>query len=468
MKDTGVLFTMLNYLPNVFLPMKSKDDDDEMFMNLKGMKSATFQALLFLIEFLLLITVIPAFLVLPGILFAAFVAVALSLIHLLSWPLEGSDTCFARMDDVTKAEADKHLDECWIFINGCATDHMGLQKNINLLSKLFGREVIGIHNRSFGLLGDLVECLIQRCFSYRTHAVRVTYATLKPLLADPQVSKLVLIGHSQGGIIVSLALDQLFAELPPENMAKLEVYTFGSAASHFSNPLISLNKSRPSSPSPRIHFDGPASPANPQHAIAYIEHYANEYDMIPRWGVLYCAGNIQNSLYAGTVFVRLGASGHFFNQHYLSGMFSIPKRGTKSTDIEFLDQVVSISTTSTNRNAGDFSKHNRENIVSILRKNTGIELGTGDVIHAGGGGQGSVSSPSSPHTPGTPNPFIKKQPVMMFSRTNSGEVVAEQASGKTVRELSRLWKYLGGSSPSEHRVDAVVGPLTALTSTAKE
>ena len=55
-------------------------------------------------------------------------------------------------------------------------------------------------------------------------------------------------------------------------------------------------------------------------------------------------------------------------------------------------------------------------------------------------------------SPSTP----KRKPVMIFSRTSSGFVVGEKASGKTVRELSRLWRYLGGASPENQAVDPAI------------
>ena len=51
--------------------------------------------------------------------------------------------------------------------------------------------------------------------------VRFAFDTTKALLADPSVKKVVLIGHSQGGIIASLVLDQLYADLPIETISKL-------------------------------------------------------------------------------------------------------------------------------------------------------------------------------------------------------------------------------------------------------
>jgi triacylglycerol esterase/lipase EstA (alpha/beta hydrolase family) len=40
--------------------------------------------------------------------------------------------------------------------------------------------------------------------------------TVKEALLDIKIEKVVLIGHSQGGIIVSMALDNLLSDLPRE------------------------------------------------------------------------------------------------------------------------------------------------------------------------------------------------------------------------------------------------------------
>ena len=72
-----------------------------------------------------------------------------------------------------------------------------------------------------GFFGDILECLAQRCFSYSTIDVRTAYFYLKSYLIDPEVKKVVLIAHSQGGIIASLAVDRLFAELSHDMISKL-------------------------------------------------------------------------------------------------------------------------------------------------------------------------------------------------------------------------------------------------------
>ena len=269
--------------------------------------------------------------------------------------------------------------------------------------------------------------MIQRCFSYKTKDVRIAYSYVKAVLVDPTVKKVVLIGHSQGGLIASLVLDELFSELPTSCMSKLEIYTFGSAASHFSNPLISLtieaeNPVPQTSPA-GVHFD---LPPQPKRVISHIEHYANEKDMVPRWGVLHCVQDTLDNRYAGSVFVRMGASGHLFNQHYMDAMFPLGGPDTVWQSSSFLDHQVKVDRKLT---------MNKENVaisrIGVMGSESGLEFGNGQVIHDGAG----VIHGHADDT------------VMAFGRTNSGRVLSEEAQGKTVRELSRLWRYEGGQSP---------------------
>ena len=242
--------------------------------------------------------------------------------------------------------------------------------------------------------------------------------------------KAVLIGHSQGGIIVSLVLDELFAELPATCMSKLEIYTFGSAASHFSNPLVSLATEDHASISPTsdpgVHLD---LPPQPKHVISHIEHYANEHDIVPRWGVLHCVQDILNNRYAGSVFVCMGASGHMFNQHYMNAMFPLPEKDSHWMSSPFLDSRVKLD---------EKLAMKRENMaisnIGVMRRDSGLQFGDGQFIQDG---MGAVSGSSQ--TGGNT--------VMAFARTNTGRLLAEETQGKTVRELSRLWRYQGGRSP---------------------
>lgn len=102
--------------------------------------------------------------------------------------------------------------------------------NINRLALTFRRPVQGIHNKTSGIIFDILECLIQRSFNYKTRDVREAYDVVRNHLYDTTVSRVIFIVHSQGGIQGSLVLDWLLQELPQDLLTKLEVYTFGCAA----------------------------------------------------------------------------------------------------------------------------------------------------------------------------------------------------------------------------------------------
>ena len=216
-------------------------------------------------------------------------------------------------------------------------------------------------------------------------------------------------------------------------MSKLEVYTFGSAASHFSNPLLSLSPSSdvgalPISPA-QLQLD---KRTQPRHVISHIEHYANEKDLVPRWGVLHCTQDVLNNRYAGSVFVREGASGHMFNQHYLEPMFPLPEKDTYPPQNAFLDRVI---------NMNEKLAMERDSVAisnaSHMRRKSALEFGDGEVV------------PEVQVLPNGTNggPVSNGESVLTFARTDSGRLLVEEARGKTVRELSRLWRYMGGRSP---------------------
>lgn len=81
----------------------------------------------------------------------------------------------------------------------------------------------------------------------------MAYRYIKEALLRDDMERIVVVAHSQGGIIMSLALDNLLSDLPREciirlgcimlnilDFQKLEIYTFGCAANHFNNPKLSI------------------------------------------------------------------------------------------------------------------------------------------------------------------------------------------------------------------------------------
>ncbi|KAL9576417.1 MAG: hypothetical protein Q9212_007114 [Teloschistes hypoglaucus] len=457
-KDTCILVSVLPYLPLVFWPIKSKSGDGGKKTSGASVRDVSVQGLLFIVETILLILFIPALISLPGVLFLAVSIACVLIIQFIAWPTQGPRLMQSNMNAETLKESGNHQDERWVFINGICTCSSGLQENVDLLSLLFGRSVLGIHNQSYGMVGDVFECLLQRCLSYKTMDVRVACEIVKGCLMDPEAKKVVLIGHSQGGIIVSMVLDQLFPELPNESMSKLEIYTFGSAASHFHNPPVL----------PRTD----ATDSSPVDCIKYIEHYANEYDMVPRWGVLYATRALLTNRYAGAVFVHMGATGHMFIQHYLDRIFPVPGRTDEA------GQAAAVKTNGSAGNEhimqiGDSTHHPVQTHRQHIEEAQDVEMGSSfldgipvvDEQASANRQHATLDSLVKPKKHVAPSKSAKQTATTNgdaattmngnVHRTGSFFIVkgspsteSQKYGGRTVRQISRLWLYLGGRSPS--------------------
>nr|CAG8592475.1 1171_t:CDS:1 [Entrophospora candida]CAG8640183.1 14423_t:CDS:1 [Entrophospora candida] len=189
--------------------------------------------------------------------------------------------------------SDKYNQERWFFINGiCVTKYL-LDQNCNHLEERFDRGVTGILNKSYGVINDIIETILQRSFEVDTISVRASVEEIIPALRNKQVNTVRLVVHSQGCVIANLVLRRLYVELSytgEQNfLNKLEVYTFGSASREFTNP---------------------------GNLIKRIEHYANDQDPIAMLGVL---SEINNPRYNGEVFVNYtknNGKGHSFIKFY--------------------------------------------------------------------------------------------------------------------------------------------------------
>lgn len=125
------------------------------------------------------------------------------------------------------AKYERNAGERWFFLNGCCVSGHNVQQNADVLAETFGRPIFAVHNRTYGVLGDLFECILQSSFDLFTEETRVCYEYVKAYCSDPAVKKVVLIAHSQGCIMASQILDQLYVDLPAEAVSKLEVrFTF--------------------------------------------------------------------------------------------------------------------------------------------------------------------------------------------------------------------------------------------------
>ena len=120
-KDTGVLLRLWRDVPKIFSPFFCSDKDAELYPCRANIKVGILQALLALIQIMFLVTVIPAFVSLPGAVFLAGTALCCLVCYLVTLPMQGPPINYSIMDDSTKILADQHKDERWVFVNGICT-----------------------------------------------------------------------------------------------------------------------------------------------------------------------------------------------------------------------------------------------------------------------------------------------------------------------------------------------------------
>ena len=81
------------------------------------------------------------------------------------------------------------------FVNGICVDENWLELNCRTLREHLKEDVVGIHNKSFGLIVDLVECILQRDLRFYTESVMTAIEAVTHALNQGRRVK--LIGHSQ-------------------------------------------------------------------------------------------------------------------------------------------------------------------------------------------------------------------------------------------------------------------------------
>ena len=259
-----------------------------------------------------------------------------------------------------------------------------------------------INNRRAGLVFDLIECLVQRCFSYATGDVRKAYVLIKAALLRRDCEKVVLILHSQGGIEGGLIMDWLLDELPRDILQKLEGYTFGNAANHFNNPRHRRDGESESSQT---------SNANTciERSVGYIEHYANSGDVVSWLGVLHFVGFPNR--YMGRLFVRQG-TGHMMNHHYLHNMFTLGPDNKVLESNPFMDLEVEVTSTIPANETRDSQASSTGNGEETLLPLAG--------------------------------------PEQQMTNADSG---GTELQVLRIKDFSRLWQYRNGGSPERYKTE---------------
>lgn len=195
------------------------------------------------------------------------------------------------------------------------------QKTLPALSKLFNRSIEAVHTPTYGLPIDFLALLLQRCLSASfpsTAHSRALYAQIRTAILDNNSSRTVILAHNAGAVTVAQVLHQLYADIPADKMAKLEIYTFGAAAADFSIPLggISLPSGEMAMVSKKKaiglseqHYSGRQQHQQvhaPELAATrrgpHIEHFAFTNDPFARMGVLRSVHEDLEGRFCGSVF----------------------------------------------------------------------------------------------------------------------------------------------------------------------
>lgn len=170
------------------------------------------------------------------------------------------------------------------------------EKILPALSRLFNRPMTCICMSTYGILFDMMAIVLQRCVPMPSQVRRTLYTQMRCGLLDDSVDQCVAICHNDGAVLVSQAVTQLCADLSPERLDKLEVYTFGAATSEFVVPprnTITPIESKPVRQNgDRIKY---------QLGI-HLEHFAMQSDPFAQMGVLQSVRQDMERL-CGSVFI---------------------------------------------------------------------------------------------------------------------------------------------------------------------
>ncbi|KAK6524333.1 hypothetical protein TWF281_011241 [Arthrobotrys megalospora] len=178
-------------------------------------------------------------------------------------------------------------DEKWLFVNGICGEPYWLKLYCKKLRDKFHRQIMGVFNRSDGILWDVIECagerqsadaqdkLIQRTRSSREAQEKLAQqlgTALWPGCRDTQ-SFVVVIAYSQGCLLLRLVLEDFVNKRTDHELRVmkqwLRVFTFG-------NPSVDW----------KIHNNRSGRDMYLDNHASHTEHFANHADFVAKLGVL--------------------------------------------------------------------------------------------------------------------------------------------------------------------------------------
>lgn len=187
----------------------------------------------------------------------------------------------AAKPDIEPVGTNHFAGEKWFFLNGICTNESMWSLNAAYLSGMFQQRIHPLYNPTYGVHKDLAECIMGRTFNIKADVTKRLSEQLLEDVRDDSIEKIVIIAHSQGGIISSNLLNNLHCQCADEVEAKVELYTFASAADENDHDFVTQ------------------------------EHFANTLDYVAQIGVIHHEEDTNGQLYTAH------KSGHLLNMHYL-------------------------------------------------------------------------------------------------------------------------------------------------------
>ncbi|OLN87403.1 hypothetical protein CCHL11_09572 [Colletotrichum chlorophyti] len=334
---------MWQMMPGLMTSLRTHVANHRQHLSKSHLKDIVVQLTLAIVEVGIITLAVPLFIVLPGLLFAMWLGISMSMVLGLSWLMNGNELMTSCDEFGNKTTELDEEDERWIFIGGMGTSSTHLKQcTLPRLARLFGRSFSGIQMATYGLPFDMLLLAIQRCFPFQTQASRALYSELRNAILDAAVTRVAVLAHNNGSLPVAHVLARLCADIQPEKLTKLEIYTFGAAASEF---VVPVGESRRA-----VRFDDAGAIAEVWGP--HIEHFAYANDPFAQMGVLRSVHKKHESRFCGGVFVIHNQvpqpSGHWVPDlrpvmlltDYLSALF--PDPASPSAPGSLLDHIMVI------------------------------------------------------------------------------------------------------------------------------
>jgi hypothetical protein len=179
-----------------------------------------------------------------------------------------------------------------LYVNGIQTNLAGQSNSLQAIADTTGARVIGIHNATEGFAADLAQCVKDKLDKGTNPAVDTLADTLyNEIKAGRNVH---LMAHSQGGLISSRALGDVYNRLRIEDgmstaqaqqaMSRINVETFGAAAMRYPDGPAYVHYVNRGDPVPGMFGLGPvADKWNPlvDGGAGSRTHHFNDFKLNP-------------------------------------------------------------------------------------------------------------------------------------------------------------------------------------------